>query len=121
MSLTLPYLDPAALDNLRMINPDDGGEFLRELIDIFLADMPVRIAEIEQALAAGNTANLARAAHSIKGSASNFGAMQLTVLARNIEACGKTGDFSTARATLPSLQAEFSRLRPVLEQLKLGN
>jgi HPt (histidine-containing phosphotransfer) domain-containing protein len=121
MSLSLPYLDPAALDNLRMINPDDGGEFLRELIDIFLADTPNRIAEIEQALAAGHSGNLARAAHSIKGSAGNFGATQLTALARDLEAQGKAGDFASARAGLPALRAEFARVQPALQQLKLGN
>ena len=120
MNLSQPYIDPTAIENLRTISPDDGGEFLRELIDIFLADTPKRIAEIEQALAAGNTEKLTRAAHSIKGSSGNFGAMQLTTLARDLEEQGKAGDIAAVRVSLPALQAEFARVQPVLEQLKLG-
>jgi HPt (histidine-containing phosphotransfer) domain-containing protein len=120
MDLPAPFFDPQALENLRAINPDDGGEFLRELVDIFLADTPLRLAEIEQALAAGNAGDLTRAAHSIKGSSSNFGASRLTDLARDLETCSKAGNFDDARASLPALQAEFNRLRPAFEQLKLG-
>jgi HPt (histidine-containing phosphotransfer) domain-containing protein len=115
-----PYLDPRAIENLRTINPDDGGEFLRELIDIFLADTPQRITEIEQAIAAKHAGNLTRAAHSIKGSSGNFGAMQLSVLARDLEAQGKAGDFDGARANLAALRSEFEQLLPVLEKLKQG-
>jgi HPt (histidine-containing phosphotransfer) domain-containing protein len=113
-----PILDPVAIENLRMINPDDGGEFMRELIDIFLADTPKRFAEIESALATGNSADLSRAAHSVKGSAGNFGATRLSALAREIELHGKNGAFDAARTALPGLRAEFDRVQPALEQLK---
>ena len=115
-----PYLDPNAIENLRAINPDDGGEFLRELINIFLADTPVRIAEIEQAAAAGCAADLMRAAHSIKGSAANFGAMELTQLARELENLGRAGNLAVVCASLESLRSEFARLLPALEKLKVG-
>jgi HPt (histidine-containing phosphotransfer) domain-containing protein len=113
-----PYLDPEAIANLRAVNPDDGGEFLRELIDIFLADTPDRIAEIEKALGAGETEVVARAAHSIKGSAGNFGAVELASLARGIEQQGNARDFTAARAGLAGLRAEFDRVRSVLERLR---
>jgi HPt (histidine-containing phosphotransfer) domain-containing protein len=120
MTLVQSHLDPVAIENLRAISPEDGGEFLRELIDIFLADTPTRLAELRQAVADRNATDLTRAAHSIKGSSSNFGAAQLTALARDLEALGKTGDFAGARAALAAVQAEFSRVQPALEQLKLG-
>jgi len=113
-----PILDPVAIENLRMINPDDGGEFVRELIDIFLADTPRRLAEIESALASGNAADLTRAAHTIKGSASNFGATRLSALAKEIEQQGKGSALAAARTALPALRAEFARVQPALEELK---
>ncbi|HEY4300885.1 MAG TPA: Hpt domain-containing protein [Candidatus Didemnitutus sp.] len=112
------HLDPEAIANLRAVNPDDGGEFLRELIDIFLADTPERIAEIEQALGVGEAEVVSRAAHSIKGSAGNFGAVELASLARGIEQQGNARDFTAARAGLAGLRAEFARARTVLERLK---
>lgn len=121
MNPTLPLLDPEAIENLRAINPDDGGAFLCELIDIFLDDTPKRLAEIDEALAAGHAENFTRAAHSIKGSAGNFGATQFATMARDLESLGKAGDLAQARAGIPALQAEFARLQPVLAQLKLGS
>jgi len=114
-------LDPAAIENLRAINPDDGGEFLRELVDIFLADTPQHLGAIESAIAAGDAPTLTRAAHSIKGSAGNFGANHLAALARDIEALGKSGELTAVALALPGLRAEFGRVKPALEQLKLGS
>jgi HPt (histidine-containing phosphotransfer) domain-containing protein len=118
MNPTLPVLDPEAIENLRAINPDDGGEFLRELIDIFLADTPKHLADLEAAIAVGQAENLTRAAHSIKGSSGNFGATGLATLARDMESLGKAADFSGAGQAMPALRAEFLRLHPALEQLK---
>jgi HPt (histidine-containing phosphotransfer) domain-containing protein len=118
MNATFPVLDREAIENLRAINPDDGGEFLRELIDIFLADTPKHLADLEAAIAAGQSVDLTRAAHSIKGSSGNFGATGLANLARDMESLGKDSEFAAAGQALSGLRAEFLRLHPVLEQLK---
>ena len=119
MSTTI--IDPQAIESLRAISPDDSGEFFRELIDIFLADTPSRIAEIEQSLVTHNAIELSRAAHSIKGSASNFGAAELSGIAAEIEHKGKAEAFAEAAARLPTLKEAFSRLQPALLELKLGS
>jgi HPt (histidine-containing phosphotransfer) domain-containing protein len=113
-------LNPQAIENLRAISPDDDGIFLGELVDIFLADTPSQIAEIEKSIADGNAPDLTRAAHSIKGSASNFGATELSEIAKEIELHGKTAAFEKARALVPALHDALSRIQPALEKLKLG-
>lgn len=115
-----PLLDPNAIEALRSVSPDDGGAFFRELVDIFLQDTPRRIAEIEVSLATKNAPDLTRAAHSIKGSSSNFGAMNLFDISRRMEQAGKDQAYPTVQALLPALQAEFSRVKEALEKLKLG-
>lgn len=115
-----PVLDPNAIEALRAVSPDDGGEFFRELVDIFLQDTPKRIAEIESALAVQNAPDLTRAAHSIKGSSGNFGAMDLHEIAWRMEQSGKEQAYPAVQALLPALQTEFSRVKAALEQLKLG-
>ena len=79
-----PVLDPAAIEALRALNPGDDS-FFRDLVQIFLDDSPQRIAEIEQALARGDTRQLTLAAHSLKGSSSNFGADRLRSLSEQLE------------------------------------
>lgn len=110
-------LDQAAIGTLRALNPDDGGEFFKELVGLFLQDTPPRIAEIEANLAAGDLQRLTRAAHSIKGSAGNFGASQLVAVSARIEQLGKAGDLTTVPPLLESLKAEFARAKAALEAL----
>ncbi|MBI2516449.1 MAG: Hpt domain-containing protein [Opitutae bacterium] len=115
-----PLLDPNAIEALRAVSPDDGGAFFCELVDIFLQDTPKRIAEIELSLATKNATDLTRAAHSIKGSASNFGALALCDIARRMEQAGKDQTYPTVQTLLPALQTEFTRVKAALENLRLG-
>ena len=71
-------IDMQAIDALRELSPDTGAEFVRELIEIYLQDTPQRIAELDEALAKGDVPTFTRAAHTLKGSSSNFGATKLT-------------------------------------------
>jgi HPt (histidine-containing phosphotransfer) domain-containing protein len=112
-----PAIDPAALDTLRELNPDDPS-FLRELIDVFLEDVPQRLAELERALASQDAALFTRAAHTIKGSCSNFGAANLAHLAFEMEKLGKAGTLAEGAAHLPALKAEFALVAEALKAFR---
>jgi HPt (histidine-containing phosphotransfer) domain-containing protein len=78
-------IDPAAISALRALNPGDNDEFLREIVGIFFSDMPKRIALLDQNLATGDNSKFSRAAHSIRGSAGNLGAVALRDVAALLE------------------------------------
>src|SRR3954465_10655069 len=78
-------IDSQVIENLRSLNPGDNDEFLREIAGIFFEDTPQRIAELGESLVAGDVAKFTRAAHSIKGSSSNLGAMTLRAAAEKLE------------------------------------
>jgi len=80
-----PIIDPQVIKNLRALNPDDNGEFLREIISIYLEDTPLRITELDESLASGDISRFARAAHSVKGSSANLGAARLRDAAEKLE------------------------------------
>lgn len=117
MNASSNAIDPQTLVGLRELNPEDPN-FLRELIDMFLDDVPQRIAEIERALATKDAPLLTRAAHTIKGSGSNFGAAGLTKVSLEMERQGKEAAFDAAAATLPSLRAEFALVADALKQFR---
>ncbi len=110
-------IDPQAIADLRALNPDDGGEFLREIIGIFLADTPLRIVELEQTLATGDVAAFTRAAHSIKGSSSNLGALALKAAAAQLEHRSRTLGLDGAGTFIPAIRAEFARAQAELNTL----
>jgi len=117
MSSTTPAVDHDTVVALRDLNPDDPN-FLRELIDMFLQDVPERIAEIEQALLRQDAVLLTRAAHTIKGSCSNFGAASLGKISLEMEQQGKRAAFAEASASLPTLKAEFALVATALQPFR---
>src|SRR5882672_2611065 len=113
---THPVIDPQSIEDLRALNPEDPA-FLRELIDLFIQDVPGRIAEIEQGLANKDAVLLTRAAHTIKGSCSNFGATSLREISHAMEMQGKAADFAGATASLVTLRAEFALVTEALQKV----
>ena len=109
-------LDPKAIASLRDLNPGDDS-FLRDLIQIYLADSPQRIAEMEEGLSRKDSRKLTIAAHSLKGSSANFGANTLRALSEKIEHLGKQDALADAQVHLPALREEFARVKAELEAL----
>jgi HPt (histidine-containing phosphotransfer) domain-containing protein len=75
-------IDRSVLDGLA---ETVGEDFVGELIDTFLEEAPGMIAEMQQALSAGDVDRFRRAAHSLKSNANTFGAMGLAEKARELE------------------------------------
>lgn len=110
-------IDPEAIENLRSLNPGDNDEFLREVTAIFLADTPLRIAELDESLVVGDLVRFTRAAHSIKGSSANLGAVALRATAEKIEQHSRTHGFADVNALVAELKSEFARAESELSAL----
>src|SRR2546423_767133 len=110
-------IDPAAIENLRALNPGDNDEFLREIAGIFLEDTPLRIAELDQSLAAADRPKFTRAAHSIKGSSANLGAMGLRAVAEQLENESRTQGLGHVTALVAQVKSEFARAQAELTKL----
>src|SRR3954464_7353866 len=110
-------IDPQAIQNLRALNPGDNDEFLREITTIFLEDTPLRIAELDQSLASGDVTKFTRAAHSIKGSSSNLGAMALRAVAEQLEHLARTAGLAGVVSLVDAVKAEFVRTHAELNRL----
>lgn len=110
-----PVIDPQAIENLRSLNPGDNDEFLRELTLIFLEDTPQRIVDLEQSLAAGDTARFTRAAHSIKGSAANMGATLLRSAAEKLEHHSRKDGLVGVNEMIETIRQEFAQAKASLE------
>lgn len=110
-------VDPEAIANLRALSPDDGDVFLKEILGIFLEDTPKRISELHAGLRAGAAPDFVRAAHSIKGSASNVGAMELRSIAEQLEHRSRKEGLADVASQVAALEAAFARAKVELEKL----
>lgn len=112
-----PVLDQEAVANLRSLSPDDGDVFLKEILGIFLEDTPARIAELHASKERGDTVSFTRAAHSIKGSSSNVGALELRAAAERLESHSKQVGLDGTDALVVELTGAFTRVEAELRKL----
>ena len=105
-------LDPAALERLRKLG---GDKFAGDMIDLFLSYGGKKVAEAAAARQAGNLAGVASAAHALKSSAGNVGAVRVQQLAAQAEQSAKDLLADAVTAEVAALERAFAELRPRLE------
>ncbi len=109
-------LDQDVLVALKELGGEDDPELLGELIELFLDDTPQRLGELYRALESADAAALEGAAHALKSSAANLGAMTLSRLFQQIEMAGKDGDLEKADSLVQQSGSEFSKVEEALRK-----
>ncbi|HEY2737848.1 MAG TPA: response regulator, partial [Thermoanaerobaculia bacterium] len=109
-------LDLERLDNLRRLGEMTGTPLVREIVDSFLTEMPSRLERLRQALAEQDAPALAFAAHTLKGSSGQIGAVRLVALSAELELSGRSGDLAPAAHLLAELAGEADRVAPLLRE-----
>lgn len=113
--MTQPAIDQATFDELQQTA---GDEFIRELVDTFLAEAPLMLASLDHALAERNAAEFRRAAHSLKSNGNTFGALALGALARDLELSGIDPVLAAGPKSLDALRLEYARVAAALTELR---
>ncbi|WP_298927422.1 response regulator [uncultured Ramlibacter sp.] len=93
---------------------DQDLSMTREVVGLFLGDAPARLQAMEDALAAGDAQALARAAHALKGAASNIGAIALQQTCGQLEDDARTAIPADAVQRLLRLRGEWEKTRLAL-------
>ena len=91
----------------------EGKEFrqlLREIVRMFLEDCPRMLAQIDEAIAAGDPEGLRQTAHALKGVIANFAVPAAEEAARVLEHMGSEGEMERAEGVRAALVAEVDRL-----------
>ncbi|MGE5263020.1 MAG: response regulator, partial [Acidobacteriota bacterium] len=112
-----PVLDPAALQKLRGTLGKQADAMLPSLIENFYKDAPKLIADAHRTLEQKQTAELRRAAHTLKSTSATFGAMALAAVARELEFKARDGALEGAGELLTRIQAEYAQAKAALQAL----
>ena len=108
-------IDLATFEELKRMS---GADFIDELIDTFLEDVPKLMGELQSALQAGNAEAFRRAAHSLKSNAATFGAAHLSEQARELEMLGKEGRLKATGDRIGALESSFEAVSRELKGLR---
>jgi HPt (histidine-containing phosphotransfer) domain-containing protein len=85
-----------------------------ELIDLFVSDLPGRLAAITQAVQSADARALMLHAHALRGGAANFGACRLDELCEKLEEIAERGVLGEAPAMLDGLERASLEVRDAL-------
>ena len=114
-------IDVAALTELMKATGDDAG-IMRRLIDVYLADAPRQIEQIQSGISERNMELVNRGAHSLKSTSGTMGAFRLAQMSRELEAMtapaiAEAGNLDDAGIATKSaaLAAELESVRQELD------
>ncbi len=82
-------------------------DFVQRVLEKFQQRLPEELAELERLLQLGETEQLARVAHRIKGTSANVSAPGLFQAAANIEALGRSGRMADIPRGIAHLRTEW--------------
>jgi len=110
-------IDMEVVAALRDLCEEGEPSLLDELIEIFLDDTPRRLEDLVQAFEEGNAHALEAAAHSLKSSSANLGALVFSGLMRDLETAGRNADLAQATQHVDQVKHEYSRVETELRRL----
>jgi len=105
----------ATLASFRELEEECGQSILEAVIDLFFETTPPVFQEARCALGRDDAASLARLAHTLKGSCSNFGARRMREACAQLEALALGGSLDGAGPLLEQMEKEFGYVRTALE------
>ncbi len=107
-------LDAAALQNLRAMRRPGRPDVLGRIIDLFYSEAPRLLGQLEVAAGASDAAALQLAAHTLKSSCANVGALGLSATCREIEQYARGNDVASALQHIRGIQQELDRVLAAL-------
>jgi CheY-like chemotaxis protein/HPt (histidine-containing phosphotransfer) domain-containing protein len=113
-----PLMDFSRLEEFREFD-DEEQSMTREVVGLFLTDTPPRLDAMAHAVAMGDANALSKAAHALKGGASNIGAKAIQQHADGLEAAAKEAMPADAQLRIAKLRELWEQTRQVLAQWEL--
>ena len=110
-------LDQSVLDELLSFADDGDPELLLDLINMFLDDGPSKVQAVQEGIAAGDFDKAERAAHSLKGSSGNLGAVRVQDVAESLQVAGRSRDQASVDGLVDSLVSSLDAAEAELRRI----
>jgi HPt (histidine-containing phosphotransfer) domain-containing protein len=105
---TAPLIDHSAIEPIMRMT---GIPVMRRIVDAFWSATGEMIGSLRAAIESGDTENIRKAAHSLKGAASNVGAGRVASIVGSIERAAP----AEAETLFPDLEQALEDTRPALD------
>jgi PAS domain S-box-containing protein len=112
---TQTVLDEQVREKFRELMGEDADEFFVELIDLYLAESPKLVEELRAAIGDRDAGRLLHAAHSLKSSSVNLGALSLSARLKELEMLGRSQTINGADEIFSQCEKDFAAVCAELE------
>jgi PAS domain S-box-containing protein len=106
---------PVDLERMHEALGDDPEE-IREVLNLYCADMTESLIRLDAAIAAGNALEINRIAHGCAGTSSTCGMVAVVEALRELERIGRENQLDGAEALAAKVRAEFERISLFLNE-----
>lgn len=87
-----PVIDREVFSILEELADDDDPDLVPEIIDLFLEDSAMRMAQVSEASSESDADTIRGAAHALKSSSANIGALRFSKACASLEAAAQGDD-----------------------------
>lgn len=107
-------LDSQRIESLKQLQPGAGKSLVNELIDMFHAEAPRHLAQMENAIAEEDGVRLEELAHRFQSSLDNLGLIEMSRHSRELERLASQRALAHAQQVMSRLRAAYARALPLL-------
>jgi len=113
---SLASLDREALNKIHALERGGATGLVARLIELYLKGSPPLLDALKQASQSGDLAGLDAAAHTLKSSSANVGAMKLRALSAELESQARTQTVTDVAGQVAAIEQEFATVQALLQQ-----
>ena len=103
-------VDFSVLESICEMAGEEANLLIEEMITTYLADTEVRLQAIAEAINQADAEIIEQAAHSMKSSSANLGAVNLAQLCEELEQLGRAKKIDNTKPLLSNAQVEFQQV-----------
>lgn len=111
---TEPPLDQRTLNGIRALQQSGAPDLLGKLIRLYFESAPALLRQLREAVNQGDPESLRQAAHTLKSSSANLGALSLAALCKELEERGRSRQMDRIAELLDAAEAQYARAREAL-------
>ncbi len=108
-------IDQAALDNIRELQKEGEDSVLCRIVDMYFGNAAELLMNLRAAIEASDAEAVRMAAHTLKSSSANVGAVALSAQCKLLEKIARKGNLEDAESIVTELEKEFKSVRKALE------
>jgi CheY-like chemotaxis protein len=113
-------IDEKALESIRALQRDDMPSILERVIHQYSEHTPKVLETLREAAEQGNAGALRNAAHNLKSSSANLGAIRLAVLCKETEMKARANALEDPLSEVAGIEAEYQKVQSALRAALKG-